>query len=71
MACRKFESLSNNDLDYVEQLLSKEFSRQCEYHSIFKSKNHYTGPSDTQVIGRVIDAIRSEKKYRQTTSEKW
>jgi hypothetical protein len=71
MACRKFESLSTNDLDYVEQLLSKEFSKQCEYQSTFKSKNHYTGPNDTQVIGRVMDAIRSEKKYRQTTSEKW
>ena len=34
MACNKIENLTVQDLDYLEKVLGKEFSKQNEYISI-------------------------------------
>ena len=70
MVTSKIEQLNESDLDYLEHLLQKEFSRQTEYSTIWKSKNHYDDPSDkTRTIARLLEAVRSQK--RVLTMPKW
>lgn len=71
MACNKIENLTVQDLEYLEKVLGKEFSKQNEYISVFKSKNSYEPVSDTRTISKLMDAIRSEKDYRYKRSIKW
>lgn len=72
MACKKMEELSDTDLDYIEDVFKKEFTKQNEYNIAFKSKNSYTRSNEqTQKITRIMDAIRSEKVHRRRISEKW
>lgn len=72
MASKKIEELTVDDWNFVEGLLGKEFTKQNEYDSTFKSKNKYTPThSKAQRISKIMDAIRSEKSYRKTTSVKW
>ena len=62
MTSKKIDALSDADLNFLEKLLSKEFSKQCEYTSQFKSKNQYVPGDDTKQISRLLDAVRSQKK---------
>ena len=79
MACKKMEELSDTDLDYIEDVFKKEFTKQNEYNSTFKSKNSYTRwgfpmwemMEQTQNNTTIMDAIRSEKVHRRRISEKW
>lgn len=68
MASQKIELLTDNDLDYMERLLSKEFTKQCECPSVHRGNEH---ESNTRTIARIRNAIRSEKQYRVATSLKW
>ena len=70
MVSRQIQNLNESDLDYLDQLLHKEFSKQVERSTTWKSKNHYTDPSDkTQTLKRLMDAVRSQKKI--LTMPKW
>lgn len=72
MASRKIEELTEDDLNFVEKLLGKEFSKQSEESARFKSKNHYErDSSDLRKISKILDAIRSEKYYRNKINIKW
>ena len=72
MASRKIEELTDDDWSFVEGLLGKEFSKQNEYDTAFKTKNKYSpNHSKTKKISKIMDAIRSEKSYRKATSIKW
>ena len=72
MASKKIEELTDDDWSFVEGLLGKEFLKQNEYDSTFKSKNKYSpNHSKTKKISKIMDAIRSEKSYRKATSVKW
>jgi hypothetical protein len=68
MASQKIELLTDNDLDYMERLLDKEFTKQCEYPSLHRSQAH---DNNTRTIARIRNAIRSERQYRLATNTKW
>ena len=38
MACKKMEELSDTDLDYIEDVFKKEFTKQNEYNSTLNLK---------------------------------
>ena len=59
---KKISELTDSDLNFLEKLLSKEFSKQSEYSSQFKSKNRYNPSDNTQQISRLLDAVRTQKK---------
>ena len=70
MVTSKIAQLNERDLDYLDELLHKEFSRQTEHSTAWKSKNGYNDPSDkTKTIVRLMDAVRSQKKI--LTMPKW
>ena len=70
MACKKMEELSDTDLDYIEDVFKKEFTKQNEYNSTFKLKTSYTRLQMIQTqITRTMDAIRSEKFQTQNKRE--
>lgn len=69
MVSKKMENLSDKDLTYLEKLLSKEFKRQCDESSVFRSKNHYARSPDTAIIQRLQEAVRSQKLIQRM--EKW
>ena len=71
MASRKLEELDIEDLSLIEKLLSKEFKRQSEYERSFKTKNHWFPGDEQSRLTRVRDAVRSQRKLKQLTKDKW
>jgi len=70
MVSRKIEQLNESDLDYLDQLLHREFSKQCNNTTQWQSKNGYKDPNDrTHTLRRLMEAIQSQKKL--LTMEKW
>jgi len=70
MVTSKIAQLSETDLEYLDQLLHKEFSKQCNNSTQWKTKNHSNYPYDnSKQLVRLMDAIRSQKKL--VTMPKW
>jgi hypothetical protein len=69
MVSRQIQDLSEDDLNYLEQLLGAEFARINEYAMQFKSKNGYAIPNDSQKVLRLLNAVRSQKNL--TRMPKW
>ena len=70
MVTSKIAQLSETDLDYLDQLLHKEFSKQCNSSTQWKTKNHSNYPYDnSKQLVRLMDAVRSQKKI--LTMPKW
>ncbi len=63
MVTSKISQLSETDLDYLDHLLKKEFSKQCNDSTQWRSTHHQNNPCDnTKQIARLMDAVRSQKK---------
>ena len=63
MVTSKIAQLNETDLDYLDQLLHREFSKQCNNSTQWRTKNGYTDPCDnTKKIVKLMDAVRSQKK---------
>lgn len=70
MVTSKIAQLSETDLDYLDQLLHKEFSKQCNNATQWKTKNYYNDPQDkTATLRRLLSAVQSQKKL--ATMPKW
>ena len=70
MVTSKIAQLSETDLDYLDQLLHQEFSKQCNNSTQWKTKNHSDYPYDnSKQLVRLMDAVRSQKKL--LTMPKW
>ena len=70
MVTSKISQLSESDLDYLDDLLHKEFSKQCRNTTQWRSKNGYNDPNDrTQTLRRLMEAVQSQKKI--LTMPKW
>jgi len=70
MVTSKIAQLSETDLDYLDQLLHKEFSKQCNDSTQWRSIYHQNNPHDnTKQLARLMDAVRSQKKI--LTMPKW
>lgn len=69
MVSRKMADLSDKDLQYLEEVLGKEFARQIEYTSQFKAKNGYSNSNDSKQILRLMSAVRSQRRVARL--EKW
>ena len=70
MVTSKIAQLNETDLEYLDQLLHKEFSKQCNNSTQWKTKNHSNYPYDnSKQLVRLMDAIRSQKKL--VTMPKW
>jgi len=70
MVTSKIAQLSETDLEYLDQLLHKEFSKQCNDSTQWRSTHHQNNPYDnTKQLTRLMDAIRSQRKL--LTMPKW
>ncbi len=70
MVTSKIAQLNETDLDYLYKLLNKEFSKQCNNSTQWKTKNHSNYPyDDSSRLVRLMDAVRSQKKL--LTMPKW
>lgn len=69
MVSRQIQDLSEDDLNYLEQLLGAEFARLNEYAMQFKAKNGYAIPNESQKVLRLLNAVRSQKNL--TRMPKW
>jgi hypothetical protein len=70
MVTSKIEQLSEDDLNYLDKLLHKEFSRQCSNSTQWQSKNGYKDPTDrTATLRKLMEAVQSQKKI--LTMPKW
>ena len=70
MVSRQLQNLNESDLDYLAHLLKKEFSKQCNDSTQWRSTHHQNNPCDnTKQIARLMDAVRSQKKL--LTMPKW
>lgn len=70
MVTSKIAQLNETDLDYLDQLLHREFSRQGNRATAWRSKNGYNDPCDnTKKLVRLMDAVRSQK--RLLSMPKW
>lgn len=70
MVSSQIANLSEEDLKYLDELLHKEFSRQTERSTTWRSKNGYEDPCNkTKTLVKLMDAVRSQKKI--LTMPKW
>jgi hypothetical protein len=70
MVTSKISQLSESDLNYLDELLHKEFSKQCSNSTQWRSKNGYNDPNDrTHTLRRLMEAVQSQKKI--LTMPKW
>ena len=70
MVTSKIAQLSETDFDYLDQLLHKEFSNQCNNSTQWRTKNHSDYPYDnSKQLVRLMDAVRSQK--RLLSMPKW
>ena len=72
MVSKKFEHLGEEDLNFLDEILKKESTRQENYNSTFKTKNKYSvGSEKTKRISKLRDAIRSQKNLVKTMNQDW
>lgn len=62
MVSSKINELTEEDLNYLETVLNREFRKQVDYVTAFKSKNHYDPGDNTKKLSKLLDAVRSQRK---------
>ena len=62
MVSSKLSNLNEDDLNYLEKVLNREFKKQAEYTTVFKSKNHYDCGNNTKKLVKLLDAVHSQQK---------
>ena len=70
MVSKAIASLSNDDLNYLETLLGREFANINERKQAFKTKNGWCPEeANSKKLLRLMNAVRSQK--RLTSIPKW
>ena len=70
MVSKKIQELSDDDLSYIEKLLSEQFAKELEADKTWVQKNHYHRPGEKKnKIIRIMNAVRSQRNI--TRMEKW
>ena len=62
MVSSKINELTEEDLNYLETVLNREFRKQVDYVTAFKSKNHYDCGNNTKKLIKLLDAVHSQQK---------
>ena len=62
MVSNKINSLTSEDLNYLEKLLKQEFKKQSDYVTVFKGKNHYNPGDNTKKLLKLLDAVHGQQK---------
>jgi len=70
MVSRQIANLSQDDLNYLETLLGREFANINERKQQFKTKNKWCPEeATTKKLLRLMNAVRSQRKL--VRMEKW
>ena len=70
MVSKKIQELSDDDLSYIEKLLSEQFAKELEADKTWVQKNRYHRPGEKKSkIIRIMNAVRSQRNI--TRMEKW
>lgn len=70
MVSRQIQNLSTEDLNYLEQLLGREFAKLNERNQQFKTKNGWCpDEANSRKLLRLMNAVRSQKNLAKM--EKW
>ena len=70
MVSRQIANLSQDDLNYLEKLLGREFAAINERKQQFKTKNKWCPEeATTKKLLRLMNAVRSQRKL--VRMEKW
>lgn len=72
MVAQQLQNLSDSDLMLIETILSKEFAKENEQHQLSKTKNGYGKPMErSRRLLSCMNAIRSQRAFKQKLSVKW
>jgi|TARA_B110000046_G_C12728907_1_gene287715 hypothetical protein len=72
MLSKQFANLSEDDLRYMETLLSREFTAEQESNKNWISRNKYEKPMHrVKQILNCMNAIKSQRELKNTLSVKW
>ena len=72
MVSKKIQELSNDDLLYLEKLLGEKFAEELERDKTWQQKNNSSRPGEKKSrIVRLMNAIRAQKSFKKSLSEKW
>lgn len=70
MVSRQIQNLSTEDLNYLEQLLGREFAKLNERNQQFQTKNGWCpDEANSRKLLRLMNAVRSQKNLAKM--EKW
>ena len=71
MVSKQINSLSDNDLAYLEKILGTEYTKHTEYSNQFKNKHGY-GPDSakSKTILRLLNAVSAQRKLSNVIG-KW
>ena len=68
----KITDLSDTELQYMEQLLGKELSKEIEVRKTWNTKNHYYKPLDkSNQILNCMNAVKNLRNSQKLKAEKW
>lgn len=71
MARNGIDSLSDDDLKWLESQLGRMFSEQHEYAKNFRTKNSCGSNVKGQTILRCLNAVRSTRNSKRIQAERW
>jgi precorrin isomerase len=72
MVSKAIQNLDENDLRFIEELLSKQLSHQIEQDKTWQSKNGYDRPhARVNRILTCLNAIKSQRQMVRVHSVKW
>jgi len=71
MSTNGIESLSEEDLYYLEKMLAEKFSQECEYAKNFQTKNSWSSNEKTARTLRLMNAVRSTKNSLKIKRQRW
>ena len=65
------QSLTTEELQYLEKLVGTEFAKACEYAKTFDTKNGWHSNAKGQRLLRIMNAIREQQSSTRIRSQKW
>jgi hypothetical protein len=64
-------SLSDEDLQCLEKIVSTKFTEACDYAKTFDTKNRWHSNIKSNQLLRIMNAIRATKTVRKIKDQRW
>lgn len=71
MEQRGIETLSEEDLAYLEKMVTVKFGEACDYAKTFDTKNRWHSNSKSNQLLRIKNAIGASRNSKRIKDQRW